>query len=45
MQGPCAQTCSFDKEFVFSFDGKSLEVFKRAPNWSFEKVLWFLCEE
>lgn len=31
--------CSLDKAFVFSFDGKSLEVLKRASNWSFEKVL------
>lgn len=31
--------CSLDKEFVFSFDGKSLEVLRRASNWSFEKVL------
>lgn len=45
MQGSCARTCSFDTEFVFSFDGKSLEVLKRAPNRSFEKVLWFLCGE
>lgn len=39
MQGPYAGTCSLDKEFVFSLDGKSLEVLKRASNWNFEKAL------
>ena len=33
-QGPYAGICSFDKEFVFYFDGKSLEVLKGASSWS-----------
>lgn len=31
--------CSLGEDFVFSFDGKSLEGLKRASGWSFEKVL------
>lgn len=33
------EACSFDKEFVFYFDEKPLEVLKRASSSSFEKIL------